>query len=112
MKRKLSEITEAEALELVQLAHRICPEPPTADEISIGEIIEGDGGLLTDADVAAAIEFTCRCFDGYLIVFFGGGVMTQDADKQDLERISNVAEVVFWLKARKFDLTPTPTPKQ
>ena len=113
MKRKLEEITEAEALELVKLIHRNSPhEPLTDDEITIEGMVEDDGGLLMDADVAVAIQFTCRCFEGDLILFYGGGVMLQNPDSGNLTRVDNVAEVVFWLKARKFDLTPILTPKR
>lgn len=107
--RELATMTTAEAAELVKLIESHTPhEKPTDDEITITSKAAGDGGLMMDADVALVIGFECRCFEGDLLLFHGGGAMIQDSDSTsgDLTRIGNVAEVVFWLAERGFNLSP------
>lgn len=101
--RPLSSVTEEEMFEVLNsMVPDYFEDVPTIDEYDF-EMFYNDGGNMVDADVAIGANYTCRCFEGQIVIRQDGSIhMFDEAGKA--ENIYKQPEAFKYLLSHHFDL--------
>lgn len=101
--RRLEDMTEEEAIQLIQIMVPDEMEDKPADEEYILNLFHNDGGNLVNNDVAIGAEYNVRCYDGQVTIKKCGTICAYD-ETGDEQELVNAPRAYHYLLSRGFDL--------
>lgn len=99
--RPLSDMTEEEMIQLLQILFAGVDDKIADDELQI-EMFYWDNSTMVDGDIQVGCNVSCRCFEGQLCVRECGSIMLMD-EEGVCQRLQNVPAAINYMRSKTFD---------